>query len=156
MKYILASDEQELIEKVERAIADGFDLYTSLFATYEGQLCQRMVPTTYPFEYKLISANSVDDLALEETNLRLLGYDYFANTVMWRGKYLQWMCRMKRVASTVRDAVAIHDLQAAANLFFENATPQEELALVEGVRSVLRLEPTAKGYVVKLPYPLGS
>lgn len=153
-RYILASDPQELIEKVNQAIEDGFDLYTSLFATFEGKLCQRMVIGRCPYEYKLIHVNSIDELKTEETNLALVGFDYVFNTIMFHGEYLQWMCRMKPAASTVRDSVAIHDLQAAANLFFENATPQEEMALVEGVRSVLRLEPTAKGYVVKLPHPL--
>ncbi len=156
MKYILASDPEELIEKVNQGIEDGFDLHTSLFATFEGKLCQRMVRGRCPYEYRLIHVNSIDDLKTEETNLTLLGYDYVFNTVMWHGEYLQWMCRSKPVASSVREAVAI-DLLAAANLFFENATPEEELALVAGVRNVLHLVPTANdGYVVKLPFPLGS
>lgn len=151
---IIATDPEDLIAKVNQALADKYDIYTSPFVSFEGLLVQRMTPSMGGYEYQLINADNLDDLKLAEENLIELGYDYMFNTIMWFGKYLQWMGRMTDPGLSVRDAVAIHDLQAAANLFFENATPEEEMALVEGVRSVLRLEPTAKGYVVKLPHPL--
>jgi hypothetical protein len=124
--------------------------------SFEGLLVQRMTPSVSFYEYKLINADNLDDLFLAEENLIALGYDYMFNTLMWYGRYLQWMGRMTDPGLSVRDAVSI-DLLAAPNLFFENATPEEELALVEGVRSVLRLVPTAhEGYVVKLPNLLSS
>lgn len=154
---IIATDPDDLIAKVNQALADKYDIYTSPFVSFEGLLVQRMTPTVGGYEYQLINADNLDDLRLAEENLIALGYDYMFNTIMWYGRYLQWMGRMTDPGLSVRDAIEL-SLPQAADIFFENAHRTDELKLVEGVRAALRLEPTADklGYVVKLPYLLSS
>lgn len=155
MRTIYASDAQDLIDQVNQAIEQKFDLYTCPFVSYDGLLVQRMSPTGGFYEYQLIHVNNLDDLKTAEENLIALGYDYVFNTIMFGGEYLQWMGRIAKPELSVRDAVRL-DLPSAAEIFFENAARTDELKLVEGVRAALRLEPTADrlGYVVKLPYPI--
>lgn len=155
MKRIIATDPQDLVAKVNQAIAAKYDLYTSPFVSFDGLLVQRMAPTAGLYEYQLINADNLDDLFLAEENLVSLGYDYVFNTIMWYGRYLQWMGRMTDSGLSVRDAVK-HNIPSAASIFFEHAERADELKLVEDVQKVLHMEPTAKGYVVSVPYPLGS
>ncbi len=155
MKTIIATDPQDLLEKVNRAIADKHDLYTAPFVSFEGLLVQRMVPTAGVYEYQLINADNLDDLLLAEQNLRMLGYDYVFNTILWYGRYLQWMGRATDAGLSVRDAVKELGALNAADIFFEQASRSQELQLVADVREVLHMEPTANGgYLVKVPHPL--
>lgn len=155
MKTIIATDPQDLLEKVNQAIADKHDLYTAPFVSFEGLLVQRMVPTAGVYEYQLINADNLDDLLLAEQNLRMLGYDYVFNTILWYGRYLQWMGRATDTGLSVRDAVKELGALNAADIFFEQASRSQELQLVADVREVLHMEPTANGgYLVKVPHPL--
>lgn len=154
---IIATDPEDLIAKVNQTLADKYDIYTSPFVSFEGLLVQRMTPSVGGYEYQLINADNLDDLKTAEENLIELGYDYMFNTIMWYGRYLQWMGRMTDSGLMVRDAVMLN-LPNAAEIFFQNAEREDELKLVEGVRAALRLEPTADklGCVVTLPFPLSS
>jgi len=155
MKTIIATDPQDLLEKVNQAIADKHDLYTAPFVSFEGLLVQRMAPTAGLYEYQLINADNLDDLLLAEQNLITLGYDYIFNTIIWYGRYLQWMGRVTDAGLSVRDAVKELGVLNATSIFFEHAERAEELQLVADVREVLHMEPTAKGgYLVKVPHPL--
>lgn len=154
MKYIVATDSTELLEKVQQALAEKFDLYTQLFVNFEGELVQRMVPATGEYEYQLIAVDSFDDLKTAEDNLTAIGYDYVFGTVQHMGKYLQWMCRaIGWQVMSVRDAVKELSVPQATDI--EHAERADELQLVADVQEVLHMEPTANGgYLVKVPHPL--
>jgi len=154
MKHIIAKDPKELVAKVSKALAEKHDLHAPLFVGYDGMLVQRMIATTSNYSYSLVNAADLDDLTTQEENLILLGFDYAFSTVLWYGRYLQWMCRWNNNDISLRDAVKSNKLDTAFTLF-EHAERGEELKLVEDVQAGLQLEPTAKGgYVVSVPYPL--
>jgi len=134
-KIIKAIDPADLIVQVRENLEKGRDLYTPLFVSAEGLLCQRVVPALCVYEYQLIIAKDLDDLETQERNMSELGFDYIFNTVMWHGRYLQWMCRMNNAGLLVKNAVV--------KLAQEDLTPADrtdELQLVEDVRDVLQLE----------------
>lgn len=146
LDILKAIDPHDLIAKVERAISIQYDLYTPLFVSHEGLLCQRVVGTPSLYEYHLIIAQDLDDLALQEQNLSNLGFDFIFNTVMWNAKYLQWMCRVNSKGLTVRDAVARLKTDEATGAY---------LSMVEDARASLRLAPMPDGKAVAtIPFPV--
>lgn len=149
-----AIDPADLIIQVKENLEQGRDLYTPLFVSHEGLLCQRVVPSLCVYEYQLIIANDLDSLELQERNFTEMGFDYMFNTVMWNAKYLQWMCRLNNAGLTVRDAVAkFHTDEAVA--VYESAERKDELQLVEDVRAGLRLAPLVDGALfVGVPFPV--
>ena len=159
MKHIhivKAIDPADLMIQVNEQLNRGRDLHTSLFISDEGLLCQRMIAAFCLYEYRLIIAKDLDDLNHQEDNAIEMGFDYVFDTVLWNGKYLQWMTRMNSAGWSVRDAVARLSTEEAAALY-ENAERPDELKLVEDVLEGLRMVPTANdGYVVRVPFPLGS
>lgn len=145
-----ASDPADLVAQVKQSLEDKKDLYTPLFVSDEGLLCQRVVPAMCVYEYRLIVANDLDDLELQEQNLTVLDFDYMFNTVMWRGKYLQWMSRLNSAGLTVRDAMV-----KLSDLHMEIAERKDELRLVEDVRAGLRLAPMPDGSAAAtIPFPV--
>jgi hypothetical protein len=132
LNLIKAISPADLLEQVNDAIKAGNDMTSPLFVSHEGLLCQWMGPLYCMYEYKLIVALELDDLDTQANNLRALSFDFFMNTCLWEGFYLQWMCRMNDGGKSVRDA-----LKAIS------AERSEELHLVEGVRAVLHMAPTA-------------
>lgn len=156
MNHIIAKDPSDLVTKVNEALAEKQDLFAPLFVSYDGMLVQRMTTTISPYEYRLVNAADLDDMKTQEENLILLGFDYAFSTVLWYGRYLQWMCRWEDSDLNVHKAVESRKIEATGMLF-EHAPRADEMKLVEDVREVLHMEPTSNdGYVVKLPYPLGS
>ena len=148
-RIIKAIDPQDLKNQVAQSLAANEDLYAPLFVSAEGLLCQRVVCSTCIFEYHLIVADDLDRLELEEQNLTYLGFDYAFSTVMWNGKYLQWMQKLNDAGVTVRDAVMRLSAERAADLFVA-AERGDELRLVEDVRAELGMEPTRDS----APFPL--
>ena len=156
MHLIKAIDPADLLIQVNEQLALGRDVYTSPFVSDEGLICQRMVTSTHVYEYRLIIAKDLDDLYNQENNALEMGFDYIYSTVLWHTKYLQWMTRMNIGGWSVRDALARLSTEEAAALY-ENAERPDELKLVEDVRAGLHMVPTAnEGYVVRVPFPLGS
>lgn len=148
-RLIKAIDPADLLNQVAQCAKEGEDLHTPLFVSEEGLLCQFVVSSICIYEYKLIHARDLDQYELQARNLSLMGFDFIYNQVMWNGWYLQWMQRLNDAGALVRDAAA-----SLAQKHFEHATREEELALVEDVRAVLRLEPTDRGNMVTIPFPL--
>lgn len=149
---IKAIDPGDLLIQVNERLANGQDLYAPLFVSHEGLLCQRVVKSMCIYEYRLIIANELDDLELQEGNLTEVGFDYIFDTVLWHGKYLQWMCRMNSSGLTVRDAVAKFH---ASQTVLEDAKREDELQLVADVQKYLHMVPTAnKGHLVSIPFPV--
>ena len=154
LHMIKAIDAADLLIQTTEQLARGRDLYTPLFVSHEGLLCQRMITSLCIYEYRLIIAKDLNDLSNQEANAIDMGFDYAFNTVLWNAKYLQWMSRMNSAALTVRDAVTRLSAEQAAALF-ENAARGDELRLVEDVREGLQMEPTSNGgYVVQVPFPV--
>lgn len=100
-----ASDASDLREKVAQAIADGKDLYTPLFNDYSGELCQFVIPSVCLYEYRLIEALDLEDLEAQARGLVALDFDFMFNTVLWQGKYLQWMQRMNERGTSVKEMI---------------------------------------------------
>jgi len=140
---IKATDPLDLSNQVIDALKQGYDLYTPLFVSEEGLLCQFMIPMLNIYKYKLISAKDLDDLELQANNLIALGFDFLYNTVMWRGFYLQWMSCMNETGATIREAVASLKADQAAEAFIA-ANREDETDLVAGVRSELGLGKTVE------------
>jgi len=154
--FIKAIDPADLLIQTTEQLARGRDLYTPLFVSHEGLLCQRTILSLCIYEYRLIIAKDLDDLWNQESNAIDMGFDYAFNVVLWNAKYLQWMSRMNSTGITVRDAVARYQIEHAVDLF-ESAERKDELKLVEDVRAGLHMEPTANGeYVVQVPFPVKS
>jgi len=151
MQMIKATDPDNLLVEVNKSLGGGYDLYTQLFVSDEGLLCQRMVETLGLFEYCLVIAKDLDDLWNQERNAIDAGFDYLFNTVMWNGKYLQWMSRLSENGQLFKGAIAtLADEQSLIP-----AAREDELQLVEGVRSVLHMAPASQdGFVVTIPFPL--
>jgi hypothetical protein len=147
---IIAKDPADLLIQVTENLAAERDLYTPLFVSTEGLLVQRMVRTLCVYDYRLIIAQDLDDLYNQERNMMALDFDYLFNTVMWNGKYLQWMQRMNNAGLTVKNAVV--------KLAEKDVTPAQrvdELQLVESVRDALQLEPISeKASLVTIPFPV--
>ncbi len=145
---VIAKDPADLLIQVMERITLGGDLYTPLFVSHEGLLCQRMIPTLCVYKYRLIIAQDLDDLANQERNMIELGFDYMFNTVLWNAKYLQWMSRMNESGARVRDAIAQVFTPAPAKR-------EDELRLVEDVRAVLGMKPAASdAFEVTFPFPI--
>ncbi len=153
-KLIKAIDPADLTMQVTENLEHGYEMHTPLFVDQNDLLCQFLVRRPCLYEYALIIANDLDDLETKVRQLVELDFDFIFNTVMWRGKYLQWMCRMNESGLTVRDAVVKFETEHAADLFV-NASREDELKLVEDVRASLRMEPTANGmWKVSVPFPV--
>ena len=145
MHLIKAIDPADLMIQVNEQITKGYDLHTAPFVSEEGLICQRMVPFAEisAYEYRLVIAHDLDDLYNQENNAIEMGFEYSFSTVLWHGKYLQWMFRTKIINSAFSDTI------------FENALRADERRLVEDVRALLHMEPTALGgYLVRVPNPV--
>lgn len=152
-----ASDAIDLREKVAQAITDGKDLYTPLFSDYSGELCQFVIPSICLYEYRLIEALDLEDLEAQARSLVTLDFDFMFNTVLWQGKYLQWMTRMNERGTSVKEMIVSTLLDDGT---VDPGHRAQELHLVEDVREVLRLEPLrqrsvqAVDYALAIPFPL--
>lgn len=132
---IRAKDTADLQAQVKVKLSEGMDLYSPLFASEYGGLCQWMVGSQSIYEYALIDAAELSELEILARSLTEHGFDFVFNTVLWRGRYVQWMCRM---------------IKHAAKL--TNAERNDELKLVEDVQAVLQMDPRARGrYALLLP-----
>lgn len=151
-----ATDPDDLLRQVRESLHANRDLYTPLFVSEDGLLCQFVVNTICIYEYKLIIANDLDAYEQQVQLLNELDFDFIFNVVMWNGKYLQWMQRMNETGKTVRDAVvsvALAAGSAAMDTDIQPADRADELQLVEDVQRGLRLEPISL-VVGGIPYPL--
>lgn len=148
---VKAAGPADLIIKVTEQLGGGLDLYTPLFVSHEGLLCQRMIPMLCVYEHRLIIAGDLDDLENQERNMLELGFDYMFNVVLWNAKYLQWMSRMNSAGLKVRNAVA----SLAAEKEFVRAPREMELSLVEDVREGMGWKPLRdEAFVVSFPLRL--
>lgn len=148
-QLIKAISPADLLDQLADAIKAGKDMTVPLFVSHDGLLCQWVATSLCLYEYKLIVAVELDDLENQANNLRELGFDFFMNTCLWEGFYLQWMCRMNSTGTKVRDAITrVLDEYIPADR-------EKELQLVEDVQAGLQLRPSAQGtHVVTLPFPL--
>lgn len=153
-KLIKAIDPADLIIQVTENLERGYEMHTPLFADQNGLLCQFLVRRPCLYEYALVIANDLDELETKVKQMVELDFDFIFHTVMWHGKYLQWMCRMNQRGLSVRDVVEKLGGEEAADLFV-HADREEELKLVADVRAGLRLAPAAMGAtVVTVPFPV--
>ena len=146
-----ASDAIDLREQVAKAIAGGKDMYAPLFSDYGGLLCQFVVPGFCLYEYRLIEALDLDDLETQAQSLTLLGFDFMFNTVLWQGKYLQWMQRMSERGEFVKGMI-VSALSDDGTVELEDQA--QELTLVEDAREALRFESVSFAWAA--PYPLAT
>lgn len=153
-----ASDAADLRQKVGQAMKDSKDLYTPLFVDYSGELCQFVWPVSFClYEYRLIEAIDLEILDAQVRGLWELNFEAMFNTVLWQGKYLQWMQRMNEAGLKVKDADAVVSVAAGSLLDNGKVDPAhraEELTLVEDVREVLRLVPV--DFSLAAPFLLGT
>lgn len=146
-KLIKAIDPADLSTQVTENLEQGYEMHAPLFVDHDGLLCQFLVRRPCLYEYALIIANNLDDLETKVQQLVELDFDFIFNTVMWHGKYLQWMCRMNQSGLAVREVVTA----------FANAPREEELKLVADVHAGLRLAPVAMGNtLVTIPFPVNG
>lgn len=146
-RILKAKDPADLVRHVNDCVTGNYpeDLHGQIFVSAEGLICQNVVPSPCIDEYRLIVANDLDDLELQEQNLILLGFDFFLSTIMWNGFYLQWMSRMNESGARVRDAIA---------QVFTPMRRVDELQLVEDVRAGLSIRPVAEDvFQVAVPSP---
>lgn len=146
-RILKALDPADLVRQVNDCVKSEYpeDLHGQIFVSAEGLICQNVIPSPCIDEYRLIVADDLDDLELQEQNLIALGFDFYLGTVMWNGKYLQWMSRMNESGARVRDAIA--QVFAPAT-----AMREDELQLVEDVRAYLRIPPLAEEPMT-FPFP---
>jgi hypothetical protein len=139
---IRAKDTADLLKQVREQLEAGRDLYSPLFASEYGYLCQWMVKSPTVYEYRLVDVESLTDLELQVGDLAELGFELMFNTVLWQGRYLQWMSKWNNFGQAVKEAVTLI-----------NAERSEELQLVEDVRAVLKLVPVSPvGYALAIPF----
>lgn len=105
-RILKAVDPDDLIAQVQASLEMGEDLIQSPFISYEGLICQRVTQSLVIYEYMLIVAVDLDSLQKQEQVLDDLGYDYAFDTILWNGRYLQWMQRLNTTGTIVRDAMA--------------------------------------------------
>lgn len=145
-KLIKAVDPLDLGNQVLAELKNGRDLYTPLFVSEDGLLCQFVIPMLSIYTYRLIIADDLDDLELQANNLIALDFDFMFSVVLWGGKYLQWMSRMNETGKTVKEALVKTMVPAKRG---------DELQLVEDVRSVLRMAPVSEdASLISIPFPL--
>lgn len=153
-ELIKAIHPADLLEQVTDALKEGLDMYTPLFVSHEGLLCQWVVPSACVYEYKLIVAMELDSLERQAVNLIELDYDFFMNAVLWNGSYLQWMSRFNNAGLTIREALTKSQVTEAVKVF-ENAKRDGELKLVVGVQPLGRLATASNGeHLGTIPYPV--
>lgn len=104
-RILKAVDPYDLIAQVQASLEMGEDLIVSPFVSEENLICQRVTQSLVIYEYMLIVASDLDSLQKQEQVLDDLGYDYIFNTILWNGRYLQWMQRLNTAGVTVRDAM---------------------------------------------------
>lgn len=104
-RILKAVDQDDLIAQVQVSLEMGEDLIVSPFVSDENLICQRVTQSLIIYEYMLVVANDLDSLQKQEQILDELGYDYAFDTILWNGRYLQWMYRLNSAGVTVRDAL---------------------------------------------------
>lgn len=104
-RILKAVDPDDLIAQVQASLEMGDDLIQSPFISHEGLICQRVTQSLVIYEYMLIVAVDLDSLQKQEQVLDDLSYDYAFNTILWNGRYLQWMQRLNTTGTIVRDAL---------------------------------------------------
>jgi len=104
-RILKSIDPNDLIGQVQASLDMGEDLIGSPFVSHENLICQRVSQSIVLYEYMLVVATDLDALQKQEQILTDLGYDYVFDTVMWCGRYLQWMHRLNTSGMTVRDAM---------------------------------------------------
>jgi len=139
---IRAKDTADLLKQVREQLEAGRDLYSPLFASEYGYLCQWMVESPTVYEYRLIDADELSDLELQVKNLTELGFEFMFNTVLWQGRYLQWMSKWNNFGQAVKEAITLI-----------HAERTDELQLVEDVRAVLQLAHVSPyEYALTIPF----
>ena len=153
-RILKALDPQDLGNQVSAALEAQEDLHASPFVSHEGLLCQRVISSMCVYEYSLIVAEDLDELEQKEQILNAQGYDLVFDTILWQGRYLQWMHRFNTAGIPVRDAVVKLSAERAADIYAQ-ADRASELALVEGVRKYMGIKPLADDRsIVTLPFPV--
>lgn len=104
-RILKAVNPDDLIAQVQASLEMGEDLILSPFVSEENLICQRVTQSLIIYEYMLVVANDLDSLQKQEQVLDDLGYDYVFDTLLWNGRYLQWMHRLNSAGVTVRDAM---------------------------------------------------
>lgn len=104
-RILKAVDPNDLVAQVQASLNMGEDLILPPFISEENLICQRVAQSIVLYEYMLIVASDLDSLQKQEQILDELGYDYAFDTIMWCGRYLQWMHRLNSSGMVVRDAM---------------------------------------------------
>ena len=155
LKMLLrAENAADLRNKVNMTIADGFDIQTNVFVDPDTNLlCQWMAPRYSRYEYRLIEAENLERFEMHVHGLTVFGFDFMFSSVLWDGKYLQWMhriCGDEKFIVKAEPSFALLDNGAVDPEIRAN-----ELQLVEGVQVALRMAPVGFAFSSSsIPFPL--
>lgn len=155
LKMLLrAENAADLRNKVNLTIADGFDIQSNVFVDPgTNLLCQWMAPRYSRYEYRLIEAETLEQFEMHVHGLSVFGFDFMFSSVLWDGKYLQWMhriCGDEDFVVKAEPSFALLDHGVV-----DSETRANELQLVEGVQLALRMAPVGIAFSSSsAPFPL--
>ena len=133
--YLQSKWAQDLQSDVLGALAKGFDLQGGLVAA-GNEIGQWVVESMVLYDYRLVIADSTEILNALVDGLTAEEWDFYRDTVMFEGNYLQWMLREN-------GAHALFGEKLRAVLSSELHAP-----VVVDARAAMRMAPVFDGYSV--------
>ena len=150
--YLSSNDAQRLALDVDGALQNGYDLQGGLVAAGR-EIGQWVVKAPALYDYRLVSASSTEILEALVNGYIDDGWDFYRDTLLWDGNYLQWIMRENQAhalfGQKLREAldVPVNSEQLSVS--------GEALTMVVDARPILRLAPMAHGAsMVMIPYPV--